>query len=85
VQIPNAETIEGAVDSLLRLDPVVRNDELGELHEAIGADAARRLGLKITLPTEFEQGYLLGVETARRMVAGSAEVLMHGSDPAKIL
>jgi hypothetical protein len=85
MQIPNAETIEGAVDSVLRLDARQREEQLSELREAIGAHAAGILGVPFPLSTDFQQGYVLALQVARTVVAGSAEVLMHGAEPKKIL
>lgn len=83
--IPSAMIIEGAADSLRKMDPRSRDDQTKELHEAIGEDTATKLGLTFPLSAEVETAYALGVETARRMVAGSAEVILHGADPEKIL
>lgn len=33
----------------------------------------------------FQEGYLLGLATARAVILSSSEVLMHGADPAKVL
>jgi len=72
--IPPAETIEQAVDRLKGIDPKHAADQLQELHEAVGAQSL-----------DFENGYALGIETARVILAGSVELLTHGADPQEVL
>jgi hypothetical protein len=60
--------VEIGVDELLkRAEPMVS----AELHELHGLGEARHDAIDIALPgvDEFERGYLLGIETARAIVA----------------
>jgi hypothetical protein len=72
--IPAAMFIESAVDDLKRVDSRWLADQLKELHEAVGDK-----------PQDFQDGYQLGVQTARGMVAQSGELLLKGADPQKVL
>lgn len=72
--VPAAMDIEMAVDSLPKIDERVLADQARELHCAVGD----------TTP-DFVGGYQLGIQTARLMLAGSAELAMHGADPKNVL
>ena len=72
--IPPAETIEMAVERLKREDPKALADQTRELHEATG-----------TQSTDFDNGYALGLATARVIIAGSAELALHGANPQEVL
>lgn len=66
MQIPPVGMIEAAGDALNKLDPVTIEKEVKELH---GLGMAQRMRI---LPehslTQFQIGYLLGVQTARVML-----------------
>lgn len=85
MQIPNAETIEAAIDTLPQLEPRAKAEELEELTEAVGADSAAKMGIAFPVSEEFKQGYVLGLQVSRFSIAASPEVLMHGADPDKVL
>jgi diaminopimelate decarboxylase len=72
--IPNAMSIESAIETLKTRDPRWLADQQKELHEAVGDKS-----------DDFKAGYELGIETGRVMVATSGEVVTHGADPEKIL
>jgi hypothetical protein len=67
--IPAAENIEEAVTALQKLQTWILEDQVKELHSAIGADTAKLLGIAFPLCNEFEEGYQLGLQTARAMGA----------------
>jgi hypothetical protein len=83
--IPAAENVEGAADSLRTLPDRVKQDQRKELLEAIGQDTAGKLGLSWPVSEEAVTGYQLGLQTARMILAGSAELIRKGVDPAKVL
>ena len=89
--VPNASQVESAVDSLLKLKADeklnwILPDECKELHEALGADVATRLGIVASASdVNLEIGYLLGLETARMVIAESAALIMKGVDPKDVL
>ena len=83
--VPAAMNIESAVDSFKTVPEWVAKDQLKELHSAIGADTAKRMGIQYPLTLEFAAGYQLGIQTARAIIAGSVEVLTKGADPQNIL
>ena len=75
--VPAAMNIESAIDMLKQWPEKlmwVLPDQLKELHSAVGEKSE-----------DFQQGYQLGIQTARAIIAGSAEVLMHGANPENIL
>lgn len=91
MQVPNASQVESAVDSLLKFKvdaklgwmPV---DELNEFDCAMGASRLQQLGLRLTTPDENMQvGYLLGLQTARVVIAQSAALILKGVDPKDVL
>lgn len=83
--IPAAMNIEVALDTLPKIDQRWRDDQLKELSEGVGESSAIVLGVAFPLSDEFKRGYELGIQTARNMVAGSAEILLKGGDPVKVL
>lgn len=74
--IPNAETIEGAVDELKKLDANIIVDQRKELHEAIGDHAD---------DVQYVAGYTLGLQVARRMIHTSVAVLLNKVNPEDVL
>lgn len=72
--IPPAMQIEGAVDDLKSVDPAIIADQNKELFCATGKDNP-----------DFRDGYNLGLQVARRMIFGSAELALKGADPSKVL
>jgi hypothetical protein len=57
--IPADSTIEEAVDSLKQLNQSIRDEQRRQLRAALGIRASE----------EFENGYELGLQTARMLVA----------------
>ena len=72
--IPAAMFIESAIDTLKNVPAADLADQLHELHEAVGDK-----------PQDFQNGYQLGIQTARVLVAMSGELIMKGVDPQKVL
>jgi hypothetical protein len=58
--IPSAEMIEQALDQVAELDAAHHDKQLNELGEALGEHAT----------SDIQVGYLLGVQTARVLLAG---------------
>ena len=85
MNIPAASDIEGAVDGLGKVEQRWRDDQQKELTCAIGASTCKNLGIGFPLSDEFRSGYEIGIQTARRMVQGSAELLLHGANPENVL
>ena len=81
--IPAAMNIESAADSMRTLDPRIVEDQLQEL-DSFGATRLQSLGMT-GLSDDVRLAYTLGLQVARTVVASSAEALIHGADPAKIL
>lgn len=65
--IPNAENIEVAADTLGTVEEWITEDQAKELHTAIGEEMAKKLGVSFPLSDDFEEGYQLGIQTARLM------------------
>ena len=85
MQIPSAEVIEAAADAVKKLADNVRQDELKELHSAMGASELLELGLADFSTVGLQIGYLLGLETAREVIQTSPAVLTSGIDGKEIL
>jgi hypothetical protein len=85
MQIPAAEQIEGAADSITTLSDFVRTDQLAELREAMGADTIKKLGAPLTTSDDFNIGYTLGLQVARTMLSNSAKLAIAGIDPGDLL
>jgi hypothetical protein len=71
---PNAETIEGAKDSIGSVPDFIRSSQRKELHEAVGDQS-----------DDFVSGYELGLAVARRMVAGSTAIILSKVNPDEVL
>ena len=83
--IPAAMNIEVAMTTLPKVEQRWRDDQIKELICGVGASDAQRLGVLFPLSEEFKRGYELGIQTARSMVAGSAELLLKGGNPENVL
>lgn len=85
MNVPAAQTIEGAVDAMKRIPAWVAADQLKELASAIGAPSAASLAIEFPISAEFATGYSLGLAVARQMLAGSVALSMKGIDPKTLL
>jgi len=74
MNIPPAETIEEAVSSLNSLTDFVKKDQLKELHSAVGDKSQ-----------DFQDGYTLGLQVARRAIASSVAIAMANVKPEDVL
>lgn len=74
METPAAMFIESAKDSVARLDPQFKEDQLRELHEAIGDSSQDK-----------QDGYLLGLQTARVVIFESPLLREKGVDPQQVL
>lgn len=83
--IPAAMNIETGFDALAYVEKRWLDDQEKELRAGVGASSAEKLGVAYPLSREFVQGYQLGIETARAIVAGSVEVLSKGGNPENVL
>ena len=77
MNIPPVGQIEAAIDAAIAVPPT---ETAKELHELKMLGLARRKKLKDGLPkiTEFERGYLLGLETARVALSGMPAAVAAG-------
>ena len=57
---PSAEMIEMAVDGVQNLPAGTAQDQIRELHEAVGS-----------VSIDFDAGYTLGLQTARTWITGA--------------
>jgi hypothetical protein len=85
MQIPNSDTIAMAADELLQLTEFEKTDQLKELHSAIGASVAKRLGVAYPSTEDYQVAYLLGVQTARVIVRSSSALILKGVNPEDVL
>lgn len=83
--VPAAMQIESAVDMLKDVRADVKTSQRLELLTAIGADTASRLGVTYPVLKDFLDGYELGLQTARVMMLGSAELAVKGVDLDRVL
>ncbi len=83
--IPAAMNIEAAVDAMATVPAEVKADQTKELVAAIGKPSARALGVKFPISGVFVTGYQLGLQVARMMIAGNAEVATKGVNPEDVL
>lgn len=74
MQVPSVMFMEMAVDSFK--DKVLEEDELKEL-QSFGDARAQQLGAS-GLSTDFQKGYLLGLNTARVVLVGSVALAKAG-------
>lgn len=89
MQIPAVRFIKAGWDAVLEMSQVQRDDELRELSAgpgdfefAVGAETANSsLGARLGLFT----GYLLGLETARAVLASSDLLRSKGIDARELL
>jgi hypothetical protein len=83
--IPAAMNIESAVDMLGNVPEVARQAQRKELVAAVGAPAAKKLGLNFPLSDQEKIAYELGLQTARAFLSGSAALVLKGVDPKQVL
>lgn len=81
--VPAAMHLEAAADMLKSVPQWVRDDQQKEL-SCFGDARAQALGAS-GLSDDFRKGYELGIQTARAIIAGSAELLLHGANPNNVL
>jgi hypothetical protein len=81
--IPAAMNLESAADMLKDVPKWVRDDQQKEL-SSFGDARAQRLGAT-GLSDDFRKGYEFGLQTARALVAQSAELILKGADPQNVL
>lgn len=74
MQVPSAEFIEAARDRVPKLSEFTYTDQVKELTEALGY-----------VTEDFKQGYTLGLETARVIIATSPAVITKGVNPDDVL
>jgi len=75
--VPAAMNIESAVDMLKRFPKErawVLPDQLKELRSAVGEKSQ-----------DFQDGYQLGIQTARAIIASSVAVMLKGVNPDDVL
>jgi hypothetical protein len=89
---PNASNIEGAADSLYStqsgypvMSEFIRAAQLKELQSAMGAATAKKLGLTFPLTEEAKVAYLLGIQTARYILAMNPSLAIAGIKPEDVL
>ena len=84
MQIPEAGLIEQAVVEVKSLTDFERKDQLKELH-AVGDGRVQEIGVTKIDSKDFQLGYLLGVQTARKMVEQSTALILAKVNPADVL
>lgn len=72
--VPAAMNIETAIDSMKHLPEWMRVDQRKELYSALGEKSE-----------DFQQGYELGLATARVILAGSVRLALNGVKPEDVL
>jgi len=80
---PAAMNVYSGADMLKAMDPKWREIQRKEF-TVIGDARAKEYGAS-GLTEDFIVGYELGLATARAIIAGSAEVILHGAEADKIL
>ena len=83
MQIPAAQFIESAADSIKSLDAFVAAGQTKEL-ASFGAVRAKALGAS-GLSDDFVLGYQLGLQTARVVIATSGALIVKGVNPKDVL
>lgn len=81
--IPAAMNIYSGADMLKKMDP--RSRELQRREFAVIGDARAREYGASGLTEDLTVGYELGLATARAILFGSAELVLHRADPSKVL
>lgn len=74
MEIPSAEFIEGANESVAQLKPAQLADELREFRAAIPNATA-----------DMEKGYVLGLQTARVILLTHPTLMLKGINPGDLL
>jgi hypothetical protein len=82
--VPAAMFIESGAASLLKMSEEVKKDHLAELHEFAPAGVAV-LGVAGGLSHELQIGYLLGLETARAIIATDGILVQKAINPKDVL
>jgi hypothetical protein len=85
VLAPNAEQIEGAVDSLKSIDARIHDEQLRKLEEAMGQSTLEKLGSTYPLTADLKIGYQIGLQTARQVMAQSAVLAIEHVNPDDVL
>jgi hypothetical protein len=80
---PNAEQIEAAADSLKSADPKMLQSQAKELM-SFGPGRAQQINAS-GLSEDFQVGYTLGLQTARKVLSGSVALALKGVDPSEVL
>jgi len=75
MQIPSAGFVEVGFDALRKKDATILADETRELKQALGANVS----------AEFTNGYLLGLEVARAILATQPLLPLKGVDADSLL
>jgi hypothetical protein len=83
MQVPAAMFIESAADTLKALPEWIRTDEVKELR-SFGDARAKQLGAT-GVSTDFEAGYVLGLQVARVILATNIALEKAGVDPQTLL
>ena len=83
MQIPAAEFIESAADSISTLSDFVKTDQLKEL-SSFGDARAQQLGATGLSP-DFQTGYTLGLQVARTILETNAALVVAGIKPEDLL
>lgn len=81
--IPAPMNVYAGAERLKAMDPKWREIQRKEFR-TIGEARAKQYGAS-GLTEDFIVGYELAMATARSMLAGSAELILKGADPEKVL
>jgi len=74
MNIPSGEIIEEAVSSIVNLPAWAKQDQLKELHSAVGDKTQ-----------DFQDGYTLGLQVARQVLAGNDALIIANVKPGDVL
>jgi hypothetical protein len=80
---PAVMFIESAIDDLKNVPQFIADSQKREL-TSLGAARAQKAGASGLTP-DFTAGYVLGLQTARIILAGSAALVTKGVDPKDVL
>jgi hypothetical protein len=80
---PAVMFIESAIDDLKNVPQNIADSQKRELY-SLGDARAEKAGAS-GVTTDFTAGYVLGLQTARVILAGSAALVMKGVDPKDVL
>lgn len=82
---PAAMDIEAATDTLKEIPEFIQESQIKELVSAMGAATLEKLGSTFPLTEDFKKGYILGLQTARVIIACSPAVILKGVNPKDVL